>query len=67
MQASENGTALLLRGIKKQLSFRGTSDFDVILNSKTTISVTEVPFAFRKPQQQPKKKPGRSCCNGGRQ
>ncbi|KAI4899775.1 hypothetical protein NFI96_025340 [Prochilodus magdalenae] len=49
LKASENG-------IQRQLGFQGTSNIDIMLNSKTIISVMEVLFVCRKPQQQLPKK-----------
>ncbi|XP_036416325.1 uncharacterized protein LOC118800232 [Colossoma macropomum] len=49
LQAARNGTPLCLKSVKKALSFKGTSDFDVIVNNRTDVSVTTVPFAARSP------------------
>ncbi|XP_072555068.1 uncharacterized protein [Paramormyrops kingsleyae] len=48
-QASDNGTAIRLTHVRKALSFKGTSDFDVMGNQLTELSVTKVTFPFRKP------------------
>ncbi|KAL7838298.1 hypothetical protein AOLI_G00267020 [Acnodon oligacanthus] len=52
LQAAQNGTPLCLNKVKKALSFRETSGFDMIVNNRTDISVTTVPFAARSPPLQ---------------
>ncbi|XP_049333709.1 uncharacterized protein LOC125804028 [Astyanax mexicanus] len=49
LQAQQNGTPLRLTNVRKTLSLKGTSDYDVLLNYKTDVTVTTVPFAARHP------------------
>ncbi|XP_076870349.1 uncharacterized protein LOC143521407 [Brachyhypopomus gauderio] len=54
LQAAENGTAICLKNVKKALSFRSTSEFDVIVSHRTELTVTAVSFARRTPPPPPK-------------